>query len=119
VNTPGVVLNSRDKRGQTPLALAVENDCEAIVKMLVNTPGVDLNSKDFSQTPLALAVEKGHEAIVKLLVNTPGVDLNSRDKFGRTPLYWAEFHDYDAIVRILQSALDSHRSTDFIVAASD
>jgi ankyrin repeat protein len=119
VDTPGVDLNSKGQLGRTPLALAAKDGHEAIIKLLVNTPGIDINSKDKDdRTPLALAVEKGREAIVKLLVSTPGVDLNSRDKFGQTALSCAEFRDYDAIVRMLQSALDRHRSTDFIVAAT-
>jgi ankyrin repeat protein len=116
VDTPGVNLNSEDGPGRTPFALAAEAGHKAVVKVLVNTPGVDLNPKSsLYYTPLILAARNGHEAVVRLLINTPGVDLNPKDKYGRTPLDYATRGCRDTIIQILQSALDKHRSTNFIV----
>ena len=63
-----VFINSKNNFYQTPLLLAVKNQYEAVVKLLLETDKVDVNSKDwFSQTPLSSAAENGHEALAKLL----------------------------------------------------
>jgi ankyrin repeat protein len=60
-------IESKDKRGRTPLSLAAANRHEAVVKVLLNSKA-EIESKDnFGNTPLSLAADNGLEAMVKLL----------------------------------------------------
>ncbi|KAK2591973.1 hypothetical protein QQS21_010345 [Conoideocrella luteorostrata] len=64
------VLNARDIRGRTPLAIAARYKHEAVVKLLIDSGNVDLNCKDrLGKTPLLEAAENGHDGIVKLFLD--------------------------------------------------
>ncbi|PVH90997.1 ankyrin, partial [Periconia macrospinosa] len=64
----------------TPLLVAVENEHEGVVKLLLDKGGVSLESKnnEHGRTPLLWAARNGHEAVVKLLLDK-GADLESKD----------------------------------------
>ena len=52
----------------TPLALAVENGDEVIIKLLLVTENASIDSKNSeSRTSLALMIKNGDEVIIKLL----------------------------------------------------
>lgn len=66
--TGKVDVDSKDRRGQTPLFYAAKNGHETVVKLLLATGKVKVDSKDdYGQTPLSYAAENGHETVVKLL----------------------------------------------------
>jgi len=58
----GAELDSKDRRGRTPLSWAAENGHEAVVKLLLEK-GAELDSNDniYGRTPLSWAAMNGHE----------------------------------------------------------
>ena len=70
-------VESKDKRGRTPLSWAAGRGHKAVVKLLLETGKVDVESKDVQgRTPLWWAAKRGHEAVVKLLqTSTPIIHL--------------------------------------------
>ena len=91
IRTSGV--DTRDKRGTTPLMYAAAVGSQDAMKLLVEA-GADVNA-----TPLMWAA--GDIAKVRLLL-AKGADVNARSKIGRTPLLIAALHDGAAeIVRLM------------------
>jgi Ankyrin repeats (3 copies) len=85
----GAELDSKDRRGQTPLSWAAENGHEAVVNLLLEK-GAEPDSKDtiYGRTPLSWAAKTGREAVVKLLLEK-GAELDSKDIGDRTSPSWA------------------------------
>jgi ankyrin repeat protein len=80
-------LNIRNRRGMTPLALAVETDNESQVEALLSVESVDVNVADHEgRTPLHHAVRLRNEDSIRLLLGRDGIQLNMQDKGGLTPL---------------------------------
>lgn len=105
LDTGKVDINSRDKRGRSPLSWAAGSGDGVMVKLLVDTGRADVDARDIDEkTPLLWAAIDGHEAVVKLLVATGKVDVDARDKSGRTPLLWATIGGHDAVARLLSNA---------------
>lgn len=75
-----VEVNIRDGgHGRTPLACAVLNGHEAVVKLLLAHKDVDPNLVDYSkQTPLCIAMKNGNEAIARLLLVDDRIDVNAK-----------------------------------------
>ncbi|KAM0521165.1 hypothetical protein ACHAPE_002638 [Trichoderma viride] len=93
---------ARDSNGRTPLWWAIDNEHEAIVRLLLEN-GADIETKDQHMdrgTPLLQATEKGHEAIVRLLLEK-GADIKAKDYSRQTPLRMAAKNGHEAIVRLL------------------
>jgi ankyrin repeat protein len=83
-----------------PLMLAVTNEKEAVVNLLL-AEGVDADHRDkYGRTPLLRAAENGHEAVVRLLL-AEGVDAESKDATDRTPLSRAAEYGREAVVELL------------------
>ena len=98
----GIVADSEDSNGHTPLSYAVAEGHETIVKLLVDRDDVAADSKDhIRRTPLSRAAARGYEKIVKLFVDRDDVVADSRDRFGRTPLSYAAAYGYEAVVKLL------------------
>jgi hypothetical protein len=76
----GAELNSKDRRGQTPLSWAAENRHEAVVKLLLEK-GAEPDSKDtiYGRTPLSWAAKTGREAVVKPLFEK-GAELEPKER---------------------------------------
>ncbi|KAK1139808.1 hypothetical protein N8T08_011127 [Aspergillus melleus] len=92
----------RNKRGETPLAIAAADGAEHVVEMLLRTGKVDVNSKDkHGQTPLMAAARIGHIRIVKHLLAIDGVDVDTRSESGDSPLMSAARHGHAEIVQLL------------------
>ncbi|KAI1126704.1 ankyrin repeat-containing domain protein [Nemania abortiva] len=96
-------INTLDRKGQTPLLVAVKNGSEAIVKLLLAEDNTDLNTRDnYGCSPLMYAVKKGRETIAKLLLAKDNIDPNTRDKKGWTTLMFAAGESRNvAIVKLL------------------
>ena len=63
-----VAVDSRDKRGQTPLSSAAKWGREAVVKLLLSRHDVTVDCRDsFGRAPLDWARKCGKDAVVILL----------------------------------------------------
>ena len=121
----GIVADSRDSNGHTPLSYAVAEGHETIVKLLVDRDDVAADSKDYMRrTPLSRAAAKGHEKIVKLLLDRDDVIAGSRDKIARTPLSYAAVNGNEAVEKLLvhrddvqADSRDEHEQTPLSYAA--
>lgn len=104
--------------GRTPLHIALENQQEGIVDMLlhshVETVPVEndplirklLMMKDKGgRTPLHTAIESGREDAVVQLV-TAGADVNSIQPDGRTPIFVAVENRWDLLAQFLSEIAD-------------
>ncbi|MGA2093145.1 MAG: ankyrin repeat domain-containing protein [Sedimentisphaerales bacterium] len=64
----GIEVNTRDRRGETALTMAVQNGNIEIVRLLLEK-GADANVKNTDGiTALIIAAGEGHTEIVKLLL---------------------------------------------------
>lgn len=82
----GINVNAKNKYGQPPLHLTVENNNEDGLKALLDA-GADVNAKDkYGQTTLHLAVRHGREILVNALLGDEYIQVNAQDEDGRTPL---------------------------------
>lgn len=98
-----LVLEAKDERQRTPLALAVRNGDTAIVRMLLEK-GADYEAKDEEQrTPLFLAVWNGKPVVVQLLLDK-GANYEAKDKDNRTPLSLASRKIDTTITNLLLEA---------------
>lgn len=91
---PNLDLNLQNNAGQSPLALAVCNPSEEMMKItkILIKRGADVNAKNKTDgsTPLMCAVRKLNVNAVKLLLKK-GADVNAADKDGKTPLMHAVY----------------------------
>ncbi|RTE84351.1 hypothetical protein BHE90_001156 [Fusarium euwallaceae] len=84
-----VNINSRDKKGRTPLSIALHMGHKNVASLLLADDRVDFVSRDSDgRTPLSYAAEKDNLAAVKFLLSKDGVDINSCDNTGRSALSW-------------------------------
>ncbi|KFY39666.1 hypothetical protein V495_05813 [Pseudogymnoascus sp. VKM F-4514 (FW-929)] len=98
----GVIPDSKNKDGRTPLSIAAEKGLKEIVELLLETGDVDPNSKDNNgYTPLWVAVQNKHEEIVELFLKRDDADPNSKDDSGYSLLWIAAEFGYKEIMRLL------------------
>ncbi|KAK2589553.1 hypothetical protein QQS21_012766 [Conoideocrella luteorostrata] len=98
----GVLLNSVDRDGRTPLCLAAGGGQESIVRLMLAMPGIDPDSSDMGgRTPLSLAARYGHAEVARLLLEDGKVDVNHKDNEGCTPLALATENGHENVVRLL------------------
>ena len=86
-------VNARDKKGVTPLHLAVgQSETPGVVKALLDG-GADVNVCDGRDgtgvTPLHWAAGFSKTPGVVEVLLAAGADVNAQDEFGGTPLHWA------------------------------
>jgi ankyrin repeat protein len=88
--------------GQTPLAMAVQNRDENMVRLFIASKA-DPNIKDcrYFMTPLAWAAAKGHLGIFEFLLAIDGVDPDAQNAVRRTPLSHAVEIGNLAIAKLL------------------
>ena len=94
-------LNERDEDNLTPLHLAVDQDRDDMVSLLLEF-GAEVNVHTFEArlTPLHVAVRNNNLAITDRLLEA-GADVNSRNKIDHTPLHVAVSTKSIEMVRLL------------------
>ena len=84
----GVDVNTKDEDGETGLMVAVENNHNSVVELLLKTPNIDVNLKsDWGNCALYHAVyySRNNEAL-KLLLDVPNIHVNSVNSVSYTHL---------------------------------
>ena len=80
-----------DKDGDMPMHFACIRGQFNVVKYLITAHSCDPAVADADCiTPLHVACSHGHTTVVQLLLQDRRVDALSEDKYGRTPVYYAE-----------------------------
>ena len=71
----------------TSLMLAVYNNDEHLVSLLLEQPGIEVNAQDeYGRTALhGAAFNETNINVIKLLLNFPGIDIDVTDQSGQTP----------------------------------
>lgn len=97
-------IDTVDRVGCSPLHSAAANNCQVIIRILLEE-GANIAMKNVrGRTPLHLAAEKGHEEAVRLLMeNGAAADeaAGFLDRAGNTPLHSAAKNGHEAAVRVL------------------
>ncbi|MFT6765801.1 MAG: ankyrin repeat protein [Alteromonas naphthalenivorans] len=95
--------NLRNTKGQSPLAIAIDQKNKNIVQLLLEA-GADSNIQDnFNNTPLMYAALNGHVGITKLLLNAEA-NPNLQDNNGNTALMHAAHKGLKNIAKLLLKA---------------
>ena len=98
--------NVYDYSGNTPLHLAVWNSQLQSVEYLITVAYLDSRNFDL-EAPIHLAAKKGDIKVLELLINSK-CDLCAGDKFGNTPIFFA---DMSSIALFLSNDSDiNHRN---------
>ena len=84
---------------RTCLTLAVLNDHEEVVDLVLAWPGVQVNAKDHTNsTALHYVCGSSNISILKKLLTVPGLLLNERSNNGLVPIAWAiRFGNVEAV----------------------
>ena len=78
-------VNAKDKRGETPLHVALYHHRMEVAKLLIEN-GADVNAKDNEgKTTLLWTAYYRHTEVTELLIQK-SADINAKDNKGRTPL---------------------------------
>lgn len=103
-----VDVNAQNKRGETPLLVAVREGYDDIANALI-AAGANVNIRNAEgQTLLHLAAldeDYGNARTARLLLKL-GADINARDEAGCTPLHQAAGSHFAPGVRLLASGAD-------------
>ncbi|XP_050409060.1 putative ankyrin repeat protein RF_0381 [Patella vulgata] len=103
LNTNGCDVNLSDKKGITPLLLAVEQNDIEIFKLLHHHGATVKKQNSREMSVLHLAIQNGNAGIVDILLYNHGCDVNLSDKVGVTPLLLAVEQNEIEIVTLLQT----------------
>ncbi|XP_072160519.1 uncharacterized protein [Bemisia tabaci] len=81
-------VNAVDDNGCTSLWIAIENNQEECVQILLKDERVDVKTRHFNQTPLERALKEKNTNISKLIIDRVG-DIEITDEGGLNPLHRA------------------------------
>lgn len=97
-----VNVNERNRHGNTPLLLAVQNNYPVVVRLILGKDEVEVNLTDKAGwSPLLIACFSNHIESARLLIADPRTDLNKRGYYGRSALHFACELGYDSILELL------------------
>lgn len=98
----GADVNTRNDMGSTPLHLAVRENHQTIITILLDFDKTDVNAKDLAKmTPLHLAVTNGRAEIVKDLLESKKADVNAKCMQNMTSLHIASYGGKRNVVKLL------------------
>ena len=93
----------------TLLTIAVVNNHEEVVDLLLATDGIEVNKRGGGNNNTALHFARRGAIIIKLLA-APGIDANALDSYNRTPIMGAlDFGETEA-VRLMAPVADLDRN---------
>ena len=98
-------INDKNIFGNTPFTLALENERDEVMLVLISEFGYDpTNIKDrYGVSPLHVACERGNLGLVRTLICDYHADLNDKDNFGNTPFIQALKNERDKVLLVLIS----------------
>lgn len=97
------LINSIDKKGETLLSYALNNNNYKLCDLLLNNHKLNLYYKDNNgNSYLHLAVKNQNEKIIKNLIEKD-INLNNKNNFGKTPLQIAYEYGNKSIIKILNN----------------
>ena len=98
-------LNDKDVFGNTPFTLALENERDEVMLVLISEFGYDpTNIKGRScVSPLHVACKKGNLSLVRTLIHDYHANLNDKDPFGKMPFTLALENERDEVMLVLIS----------------
>jgi len=98
-----ILINSIDKKGETLLSYAINNNNYKLCDLLLNNPKLNLDYKDNNgNSYLHLAVKNQNEKIINNLIEKD-INLNNKNNFGKTPLQIAYEYGNKSIIKILNN----------------
>ena len=98
-------LNDKDSFVETPFILALKNERDEVMLVLISEFGCDpTNIKDgYGVSPLHVACKKGNLSLVRTLIHDYHADLSNRDIFGNTPFTLAIENERNEVMLVLIS----------------
>ena len=97
------IINSIDKKGETLLSYAINNNNYKLCDLLLNNPKLNLYYKDNNgNSYLHLAVKNQNEKLIKKLIEK-NINLNYKNNFGNTPIQIAYENGNKSIIKILNN----------------
>ena len=103
LNNNSYIINLIDKKGETLLSYAINNNNYKLCDLLLNNPKLNLYYKDNNgNSYLHLAVKNQNEKTIKKLIEKD-INLNYKNNFGKTPLQIAYEYGNKTIIQILNN----------------
>ena len=103
LNNNSYIINLIDKKGETLLSYAINNNNYKLCDLLLNNPKLNLYYKDNNgNSYLHLAVKNQNEKTIKKLIEKD-INLNYKNNFGNTPLQIAYEYGNKTIIQILNN----------------
>ena len=94
-------LNDKDIFGNTPIILAIENERNEVMLVLISEFATNIKSK--IGVSLHVACEKGNLNLVRTLIRDYHAVFNDRDALDGTPFTWALENERDEVMLVLIS----------------
>ena len=98
-------LNNKEFYGKTPFTLALENERDEVMLVLISEFGCDpTNIKGrYGVSPLHVACKKGNLSLVRTLIRDYHTDINDKESYGKTPFTLALENERDEVMLVLIS----------------
>eukprot|EP01113_Clastostelium_recurvatum_P015037 TRINITY_DN1829_c0_g1_i3.p1 TRINITY_DN1829_c0_g1~~TRINITY_DN1829_c0_g1_i3.p1 ORF type:complete len:1038 (-),score=259.17 TRINITY_DN1829_c0_g1_i3:84-3197(-) len=106
---------AEDDEGDTPLHVAVREESEAAVKVLVeqvSSPPPLTHPNEDGESPLHIAAALGYNSILSILMSHNGANLEVRDSLGWTPVHHAAAAGHASTVALILERVASQSPSD-------